>query len=91
LKDIIVLIQAQKESPFVLDVSTLLDGQGGIIFDENEMSSRKRRFWTLERAGEMRFTLEKNELKPGSRITISGFKTTVNYDSSDYLDEVYIK
>jgi len=91
LKDNIVLIQAQKESPFVLDVSTLLDGRGAIVFDENEMPPRKRRFWTLEKAGEMRFTMKNNELRPDSRITISGFKTTVNYDSSDHLDEVYIK
>jgi len=74
-----------------LDVSTLRDGQGTIVFDGKEMSLRKRRFWTLERAGEMRFTMENNELQPDSRITISGFKTTQFYNSTDHLDEVYIK
>jgi len=78
-------------------VSTLPDGRGAIVFDGNEMSPQIRRFWTLEKAGEMRFTLEKNQLKPDSRITISGFKTTINKDSSQiwnsahFLDEVYIK
>jgi len=85
------LLQAQKESPFILDVSTLPDGRGAIVFDGKEISRRRRRFWTLERAGEMKFTLESNELKEDSRITISGFKTTEKWDSSDHLDEVYIK
>jgi len=74
-----------------LDVSTLRDGQGTIVFDGKEMSLRKRRFWNLERAGEMRLTMEKNELQGNSRITISGFKTTEKWDSSDNLDEVYVK
>jgi len=85
------LLQAQKESPFVLDVSTLSDGRGAIVFDGKEMSSCKRRFWTLEKAGEMRFTLKNNELQRDSRITISGFKTTENINSEDHLDEVYVK
>jgi len=85
------VIQAQREFPFVLDVSTLHDGRGAIVFDGKEMVPRRRRFWTLERAGEMTFTLENNELHPHSRITISGFKTTVGRNSDDHLDEVYIK
>jgi len=72
-------------------VSTLPDGRGRIFYDGNEMSTRKRRFWILERAGEMRFTLDNNELTPDSRITISGFKKTEWKDSPHYLEEVYMK
>jgi len=85
------LLQAQTESPFLLDVSTLRDGRGAIVFDRKKMAPRKRRLWTLERAGEMTFTLEKNELQGNSRITISGFKTTQYYNSTDHLEEVYLK
>jgi len=55
------------------------------------MAPRKRRFWTFEKAGEMKFTMDRNELQPDSPITISGFKTTQYYHSDDFLDEVYIK
>jgi len=85
------LSQAQKESPFVLDASTLSDCRGIIAFEEKEIFSGKRRFWVLENAGEMRFTLEKNELQSDSRVTISGFRTTVKRDFADHLEEVYIK
>jgi len=66
-------------------------GRGAIVFDGKELPPRKRRFWTLEKAGEMRFILENNKLEEYSRITISGFKTTENWNSEDHLDEVYIK
>jgi len=72
-------------------VSTLSDGRGAIVFGGTEIAPRQRKFWLFEKAGEMRFTLEKNELQGDSRITISGFKTTEKYNSSDYLNEVYIK
>jgi len=85
------ILQEQNESPLVLDVSTLPDGQGAIVFDENQMSQRKRRFWVLEKGGEMRFTMDDNYLKPESRITISGFKTTEKWSFSDYINEVYIE
>jgi len=61
------------------------------VYDGNKMSPQKRRFWILEKAGTGRFTVENNHLKLGSRITISGFKTTEKYTSADFLDEVYIK
>jgi len=86
-----LLLQTQKKSPFVLDVSTLRDGRGAIVFDGKELFVRKRRFWTLEKAGEMKFTLENNELQEDSRLTISGFKTTKTIYNSDRLDQVYIK
>jgi len=72
-------------------VSTLPEGRGVIVFVGKEMTLRKIRFWTFEKAGEMKFTLESNELKEDSRITISGFKTTENKWSKDHLDQVYIK
>jgi len=74
-------------------VSTLPFGRGAIEFDGKESPPRRRRFWTLEKAGKMRFTLENNELEEYSRITISGFKTTETKDSLsyDHLDQVYIK
>jgi len=74
-----------------LDATTIFDGQTAIVFDEKEVPPRRRRFWTLEKAGEMKFTMEKNELQPDSRITISGFKTTRYYNSTDHLDEIYMK
>jgi len=72
-------------------VSTLPDGRGAIVFDGKKMCQRKRKFWTLENARQMSFTMDSNELQPDSRITISGFKTTQYYNSTDYLDEAYIK
>jgi len=81
----------QKESPFVLDVSTLPNGLGSIVFDENYNSLRKRRFWVLEKAGTIKFIVVKIHFNKGFRITIFGFKTTANRNSEDYLDEVYIK
>jgi len=87
------LYQPQTEAPFVLNVSTLHDGRGAIVFDGKKMSPRKRRFWILERAGEMSFIiiLQNNDLEPDSRITISGFRATEKWSSPDHLDEVYIK
>jgi len=76
----------QSESPFVLDATTLFDGRRSIVFDGEEMSPRKKRFWTLEIAGTVKFTLSSNGLKPDSRLTISGFQTT-----TEYLTEVYIR
>jgi len=50
------------------------------------MSPRKRRFWTTEKAGMVKFTLDSNSLKPDSRLTISGF---IKEESS--LNEVYMR
>jgi len=72
-----------------LDVSSLPDGRGVIVFDEKEMSPKKRTFWTLEKAGEMRFSLENSKLRPHFYITISGFKTTVHEDSFEEDDEAH--
>jgi len=87
-------LKVEKESPFVLDVTTLPGGRGAIVFEGNKTSARRRRFWVLERAGTVKFTLDDNDLKADSRLTISGFKT-VNYKydqpTTDYLEEVYIK
>jgi len=84
-------MQAQKESPFDLNVSTLPEGRGAIVFDGDKMSLCHRRFWILQKAGTVRLTMENNELQRDSRITISGFKTTEQKDSGDHLGEVYIK
>jgi len=83
--------QTQEESPFVLDASTLTNGRGEIVFNGNKMSPRKRRFWILEKAGTVKFTMENNNLKLDSRITISGLENTKKHDSKEFLDEVYIK
>jgi len=55
------------------------------------MSPRKKRFWILENAGEMKFTLENNDIQPNSRLTISGFMTSTRSQDSGYLTEAYIK
>jgi len=87
----VCLLQPQMESPFILDATTLPAGVGAIIFNGNKMPTRNgRRFWVLERAGTVKFTLDSNDLKLGTRLTISGF-LAVKYDSLEYLDEVYIK
>jgi len=69
-------LQVQHDFTFVLDASTLQGGLGAIVFDGKETSLRKRTFWVLENAGEMRFILENNNLTPDSRVSISGFWTT---------------
>jgi len=84
-------LQIQKESPFVLDVTNLPNRLGSIIFDGNDMPQQKRRFWILEKAGTIKFTVVKHDFMPGSLITISGFKTTLDIKSKDFLEEVYIK
>jgi len=89
-----MVFQTQTESPFVLDMTTLPYGRGAIFFEGNKTSARKRRFWVLEKAGTVKFTLDPNDLKADSRLTISRFKT-VNYifaqATTDYLEEVYMK
>jgi len=75
----------------VLDATTLPGGRGTLVFDENRTFSRKRRFWVLEKAGTVKFTLDANDLKEDSRLTISGFKTTEELNSSGFLEEAYIK
>jgi len=62
--------------------------RGAIVFDGNKMSDRKRRFWVLEKAGTVRFLLEKNDLKPDSRLTISEFP---KYNSGTHISQVFIK
>jgi len=87
-------IQTEKESPFVLDATTLPYGRGTIVFDGKQMTFQKRRFWILERAGNVKFTLGGNDLKPNFRLTLTGFKTvdfSYNQPTAEYLDEVYIK
>jgi len=70
----------------VLDATTLPQGLGGIVFDGKVMPQRKRRFWVLERAGTVKFTLVTNDLKPDSRLTLTGFgKDTWQ------KNEIYIK
>jgi len=68
------LLQNQTESPFILDATTLPEGLGAIVFDGNKIPSRQRRFWLIEQAGKIKFTLEKNDLKPDCRLTITGFE-----------------
>jgi len=70
----IFLFQNQTESPFVLDATTLPEEQGAIVFDGNDKSQRRNRFWVIEKAGTVKFTLEQNELQPDSRLTITGFQ-----------------
>jgi len=77
-----------------LDASTLPEGRGAIVFEGNKMPARNRRFWVLEDAQTVKFTLDANYLKADSRLTISGFKTVKFIDDqpiTDYLEEVYIK
>jgi len=78
------------ESPFVLDASKLLGGRGAIVFNGSDMSWRKRRFWIMEKAGTVKFTLHANELKSDSRLTIAGLKS-VECISTDDLEEINIK
>jgi len=78
-------LQAQLESPFILDATTLLVGRGNIVFDGNGKSPRRRRFWVIEKAGTVKFTLEENELKPECRLTVTGFHNI------EFANEVYIK
>jgi len=77
--------QVQEESPFLVNAKELPGGSGGLIFDGNQFSLRKRRYWILENAGTIKFTLDKNNLKPDSRLTISGFDSTLD------IDEFYIE
>jgi len=52
-------------------------GHGAIVFTENygnQMYPKKRRFWALEKAGTVKFTLEGIKFKPDTRLTITGFK-----------------
>jgi len=74
----------------------LPEGRGKIVFNGKGMSPRKRRFWIMEKAGTVKFTLETNALKSDCRLTITGFKDASYYDlavrpTSYHLNEVYIK
>jgi len=64
-----------------LDTTTLIKERGAIVFDGNVMTARKRRFWVIEKAGTVKFALDKNNLKADSRLTISGFKI-INYKTN---------
>jgi len=80
------LFQSQAESPLILDAMTLPQGRGGIVFEGSDKSPRRRRFWVIEKAGMVNFTLEENKLQRDSRLTITGF---YNFGSTD--SEVYIE
>jgi len=77
--------QNQSKSPFVVDATTLPEGRGAIVFDGNGKSPERRTFWVVEKAGTVKFTLQKNNLTADSRLTITGFRWTGD------TDEVYIK
>jgi len=79
-------LKDQVESPFVLNATYLPQGRGSIFFDETRMSHRKRRFWILENTGQVKFTLERNQLNQGSRITIAAFTSDARR-----TDEIYIR
>jgi len=81
-------LQKQKESPFVLDVSTLPENRGAIVFEGNALALRKRRFWVLDKAGRITFTVVKTDFSPGSFITIYGFKTTSENDCSKVFSAI---
>jgi len=71
----------------VLDATTLLQGgRGRIVFDGNKKPQRNRRFWALEKAGTVKFTLVRNLLKINYDLIITGFQTG-SYDAEE--DEVY--
>jgi len=75
----------------VLDASILPEGRGSIVFDGKTMSKYRRNFWVIENAGTVKFTLEENDLKPHSRITVSGFRIPKTYKYAGFLNEVYIE
>jgi len=56
-----------------LDANSLPEGQGAIVFHGSDKFPQRRKFWVIEKAGMVKFTLEENELEPDSRLTISGF------------------
>jgi len=66
---------------------TLRNGRGGIVFDGNGMPPLKRRFWVLEKAGTMKFTLDPYYLKPESSLTKFGFP----FDRLLNKDQVFIR
>jgi len=69
-----------------LDATTLPEERGAIVFNGKKLPSQRRRFWVIEKAGTVNFTLEENELKSDSRLTITGFHYGGGKES-----EVYIK
>jgi len=81
------MLQSQSESPFVLDATRLPEGQGAIVFNGNKTSPQKRRFWAIEKAGTVKFTLQENALEPDSRLTITGFR----WLGEKIIDQVYIR
>jgi len=69
-----------------LDATTLSGGRGAIVFDGSENSAQKKRFWVIEKAGTVKFTLEENELKPESRLTITGFHMYGHKSDESYVE-----
>jgi len=57
-------LQTKREPAFIVEVTSLPGRHGTVVFDgSNKTSPRKRRFWVIENAGEMQFTIEYNDLK----------------------------
>jgi len=69
-------------------MSTLSNGIGSIWFDGNSNFLRKRRFWVLENAGTITFTVRKTDFSPGSFITVHGFNTTKEKNYSNGLSVI---